>query len=41
MGKNKSTRSDGVTNVNKTQELEKTETKMPQGVYKKAPHSPK
>jgi len=41
MGKNKSTRADGVTGVKKTQELEKTENKMPKGAYKKALQSPK
>lgn len=40
MGKNKSTKNDGVNNFNKTQELEKTK-KMPKGAFKKAPQSPK
>jgi len=40
MGKNKSTRSDGVNNVKKTQILEQTK-KMPRGAFKKAPQSPK
>jgi hypothetical protein len=41
MGKNKSTRSDGVTSVNKTQELESTERRMPKGANRKNTQSPK
>jgi|NGEPerStandDraft_9_1074522.scaffolds.fasta_scaffold06312_1 hypothetical protein len=40
MGKNKSTRSDGVNNINKTKIAEETK-KMPRGAFKKAPQSPK
>ena len=40
MGKNKTTKSDGVAQINDTQRLGDTK-KMPKGSYKKAPQSPK
>jgi hypothetical protein len=40
MGKNKSTRSDGVNNYKKTQALEETK-RMLKGSFKGAPQSPK